>query len=51
MVDLVALASGRFETLAVDDRYLTSTISDQPGAMKFSEGRRNPGPIEHVVRP
>ena len=43
MIDLVALASGRFEACAIGDRDLTATVMDQPGAMEFSEGRRDPG--------
>ena len=43
MIKPVALASGRFEAFAINDRDLTATILDQPGAIQFSEGRRDPG--------
>src|ERR1051326_2871909 len=43
MIDVVALAGRRFEALAVEDPDVPATISDEPGAMEFPEGRRDPG--------
>src|SRR5207249_3577163 len=43
VIDAVALASGHFEAVAIDDREQAPMVADQPRALEFSGGIGDPG--------
>src|SRR5216684_235878 len=43
VVDLIALAGGRFEAVVVDDGDLAAVIADEPRALQLSGGFGDPG--------
>ena len=41
---LIALARGRFELLAIEDRHLSTMVADQPGLLEGAGGDRHARP-------